>query len=140
MIFAYFICIAWGIMYYLSSRLTKIGLSYAGFTVVLLPITLAVLIYGYINNSYQNDLKLMNRDNFILIVLFIISSFFGNFLVFLSMKTVDPFTVSILELGYPIVVLLIMIFMNEIKFNWNHMFGIILTFFGIYLILKESSY
>jgi drug/metabolite transporter (DMT)-like permease len=140
MIFAYFICIAWGIMYYLSSRLTKIGLSYSGFTVVLLPITFAVLIYGYVNNTYQNDFKLMNRDNLILIVLFMISSFFGNFLVFVSMKTVDPFTISILEFGYPVVIFIIMFLMKEIQLNWNHLLGTILTFCGIYLILKESSH
>jgi len=140
MIFAYFICIAWGIMYYLSSRLTKIGLSYSGFGVILLPITLGVLIYGYMSGSFQNDLKLINRDNLILMILFMISSFFGNFLVFLAMKTVDPFTVSILELGYPIVIFLIMFLMNEVQPNWNHLIGIFLTFCGIYLILKESSH
>lgn len=140
MIFAYFICIAWGIMYYLSSRLTKIGLSYSGFGVILLPITLGVLIYGYMSESFQNDLKLINRNNLILMILFMISSFFGNFLVFLAMKTVDPFTVSILEFGYPVVIFMIMFLMNEVQPNWNHLFGTILTFCGIYLILKESSH
>lgn len=140
MIFAYFICIAWGIMYYLSSRLTKIGLSYSGFGVILFPITLGVLIYGYMSGDYERDLKLINRDNLILMILFMISSFFGNFLVFLAMKTVDPFTVSILELGYPIVIFIIMFLMKEVEPNWNHLFGVILTFSGIYLILKQSSH
>lgn len=140
MIYAYFICIAWGIMYYLSSRLTKMGLSYSGFTIILLPISICTIIYGFYNNQYQNDLKLINRENIIIFLLFIISSFIGNLLVFLSMKTVDPFIISILELGYPIIILLIMISLNEIKFNWSHFFGILLTFSGIYLILKESSH
>ena len=140
MIFAYFICIAWGIMYYLSSRLTKIGLSYSGFAVILLPITLGVLIYGYVNGDYERDLKLINRDNLFLIIIFMISSFFGNFLVFLSMKDVDPFTVSILELGYPIIIFVIMFLMKEVQPNWNHLLGIILNFCGIYLILKQSSH
>jgi drug/metabolite transporter (DMT)-like permease len=140
MIFAYFICIAWGIMYYLSSRLTKIGLSYSGFGIILLPITLGVLIYGYMSGDYERDLKLINRDNFILMILFMISSFFGNFLVFVSMKTVDPFTISILEFGYPVVIFLIMLLMKEVQPNWNHLIGMILTFCGIYLILKQSSH
>lgn len=140
MIFAYFICIAWGIMYYLSSRLTKIGLSYSGFTIILLPTTLGILIYGYLNESYRDDLKLINRNNLILMILFMISSFFGNFLVFISMKTVDPFTISILEFGYPIVIFMIMFLMKEVQPNWNHLLGMFLTFCGIYLILKESSH
>jgi drug/metabolite transporter (DMT)-like permease len=138
MIFAYFICIAWGIMYYLMSRLTKLGLSYGGFTIILLPITISMIIYGFYHNDYENDLKLLNKNNIILIISFIFSSFAGNVLVFLSMKTVDPFTVSILEIGYPIVILIIMILMNEVKFNMIHLLGIFFTFLGIFLILKES--
>ena len=138
MIYSYFICIAWGIMYYLSSRLTKNGLSYAGFSIVLLPITLMVVVYGYIHNDYRNDLRLINRDNLLLVVLFVISSFLGNFLVFLSMKEVDPFTISMLEFGYPIVIFTIMFFMGEIVPNWKHFIGIVFTFIGIYLILSET--
>ena len=80
----------------------------------------------------------MNRDNLLLVVLFVISSFLGNFLVFLSMKEVDPFTISMLEFGYPIVIFTIMFFMGEIVPNWKHFLGIIFTFIGIYLVLSET--
>lgn len=138
MIYSYFICIAWGIMYYLSSRLTRNGLSYPGFSLILLPITMIVVIYGYLNGDYRNDLKLLNRDNYLLMILFVISSFFGNFLVFLSMKEVDPFTISMLEFGYPIVIFIIMFFMGEVVPNMKHLIGVVFTFVGIYLILSET--
>jgi drug/metabolite transporter (DMT)-like permease len=136
MLQAYFICISWGIMYYLMSHLTKIGLSYSGFLIISLPITLGIIIYGTYNGDYINDLKLINFNNILLIIGYLIFNLLGNFLVFMAMKTVDPFTVSILELLYPVVILLLMILTGESQFKIIHFIGFILAFSGIILILK----
>jgi drug/metabolite transporter (DMT)-like permease len=139
MIYAYFISIAWGISYYLASRLTKIGISYSTFTLFLFPLSFGIIIYGIYNNDFKDNLKLIDSSNITLILFYVIFNLLGNVLVFMAMKTVDPFTVSILELAYPIVIFLIMFILNEIELNLNHVIGIFFTFFGIFLILKESS-
>jgi drug/metabolite transporter (DMT)-like permease len=139
MIYAYFIAIAWGCSYYLSSKITRLGLSYAGFSMILFPINFLIITFGYYNKDLHNDIKIINNGNYILMLSFILFNVLGNFLVFMSMKEVNPFVISILELGYPIIIFLIMFFNNEIKFSLNNIIGIILTMFGIFLILHDME-
>jgi drug/metabolite transporter (DMT)-like permease len=139
MIFAYFIAIAWGFSYYLSSKITRLGLSYAGFSMILFPINFLIIAFGYFNKDLHNDIKIISNGNYILMLSFILFNVLGNFLVFMSMKEVNPFVISILELGYPIIIFLIMFFNNEIKFSFNNIIGIILTMFGIFLILYDME-
>ena len=88
MIFAYFIAIAWGCSYYLSSKITRLGLSYAGFCMILFPVNFLIITFGYFSKDLYNDMKIINIGNYILMLSF---NVLGNFLVFMSMKEVNPF-------------------------------------------------
>jgi drug/metabolite transporter (DMT)-like permease len=139
MIYAIFTCFAWGIAYYLSAKISKAGISYSGFAFFYLPISIFVVGYGLLSGVIKQDLKLLVSLDWKIIVVYLFSSLIGNFCVYMAFKTTSPFLVATIELGYPIVILAILILRKETNWNWTQLLGTAIVIFGMILVLKESG-
>lgn len=139
MFYAIFTCFAWGVAYYLSSKLSKAGISYAGLSLLYLPLTLFLVGYGVASGGIKSDLKLLQTIDWRMILLYLVASFAGSWCVYMAFKTTSPFIVAVIELGYPIVILAILVARGEGSWTASQLIGTASVMAGIVLVLKESA-
>lgn len=139
MFYAIFTCFAWGIAYYLSAKISKAGISYSGFALFYLPISISVVGYGLLSENIKQDLKLLTTIDWKVVVVYLFASLAGNYCVYMAFKTTSPFLVAIIELGYPIVILAILVIRKETAWSWTQLLGTAIVIFGMILVLKESE-
>jgi drug/metabolite transporter (DMT)-like permease len=139
MFYAIFTCFAWGVAYYLSAKISKAGVGYATFALLYLPISISVVVYGLLSGSIKSDLSIVQKIDWRIIVFYLFASLAGNFAVYMAFKTTSPFLVAIIELGYPLVILAILIIRNETSFEPRQLLGAVIVIFGMILVLKEKG-
>ena len=136
---AYIIWILWAIFYYSTSKLAKSGLNYSTLTLLYIPVNIIIIFIGLYNKSIQNDLLNFNTTIIKWYIIYMISGLFAGWIVYNSVKTIDPFLIAILELLYPLGILIIQLINNETKINYQVLLGSILALFGIALVLSNES-
>lgn len=136
MIYALMASFFWGLMYYANSKIIKTGMTYSQILVFSLPLWFFMMFFLRKDESLI-DLKLI-ENNKLLIIIFLISSILGNFLIFQSLKENDVVVISVLEMTYPIFILLIKFFFERERIEWTQMLGILVTIFGVFLVVKKD--
>lgn len=135
MIYALVASFFWGVMYYSNSKIVKTGMTYSQILFFSLP------LWFFLMFLLKKDENLVNiemiGENKLFIFLFLVSSVLGNFLIFQSLKKADVVIISVLEMTYPIFILLIKFFFEREKIEWTQAFGIMVTVFGVFLVVKK---
>ena len=139
MFYAIFTCFAWGVAYYLSAKLSKAGISYSGLSLLYLPISLAIVGYGLLSENLKNDMRLLTTIDWRVVVLYLFASLSGSWCVYMAFKTTSPFIVAIIELGYPIVILAILVARKESDWTVLQLMGTAIVIVGMILVLKENK-
>lgn len=136
MIYALMASFFWGIMYYANSKIVKTGMTYSQMLFFSLPLWFFLMFFLRKDESLfdQN----MVESNKLFLILFLISSILGNFLIFQSLKTADVVIISVIEMTYPIFILLIKFFFERERIEWTQMLGILVTIFGVFLVVKKD--
>ena len=126
----------WGIMYYSNSKIVKTGMTYSQILFFSLPLWFFLMFLLRKEESLL-DFNMIEKNKFF-IVLFLISSVLGNFLIFQSLKNADVVIISVLEMTYPIFILLIKFLFERERIEWPQMIGILVTIFGVFLVVKKD--
>ena len=136
MIYALMASFFWGIMYYANSKIVKTGMTYSQMLFFSLPLWFFLMFFLRKDESLfdQN----MVESNKLFLVLFLISSILGNFLIFQSLKTADVVIIAVIEMTYPIFILLIKFFFERERIEWTQMLGVLVTIFGVFLVVKKD--
>lgn len=136
MIYALMASFFWGIMYYANSKIVKTGMTYSQMLFFSLPLWFFLMFFLRKDESLfdQN----MVESNKLFLTLFLISSIIGNFLIFQSLKKADVVIISVIEMTYPIFILLIKFFFERERIEWTQMLGILVTIFGVFLVVKKD--
>lgn len=136
MIYALMASFFWGIMYYANSKIVKTGMTYSQMLFFSLPLWFFLMFFLRKDESLfdQN----MVESNKLFLILFLISSIIGNFLIFQSLKKADVVIISVIEMTYPIFILLIKFFFERERIEWTQMLGILVTIFGVFLVVKKD--
>lgn len=136
MIYALMASFFWGIMYYANSKIVKTGMTYSQMLFFSLPLWFFLMFFLRKDESLfdQN----MVESNKLFLILFLISSILGNFLIFQSLKKADVVIISVIEMTYPIFILLIKFFFERERIEWTQMLGILVTIFGVFLVVKKD--
>lgn len=136
MIYAFLASFFWGIMYYSNSKIVKSGMTYSQILVFSLP------LWFFLMFLLKGDEKLIDFDAAIknknYLLFFLCSSIIGNFLIFQSLKNADVVIISVLEMTYPIFILLIRFFLEKERIEITQFLGIVITIFGVFLTLKKD--
>lgn len=136
MIYALMASFFWGIMYYSNSKIVKTGMTYSQILFFSLPLWFFLMFLLRKEESLL-DFNMIEKNKFF-IVLFLISSVLGNFLIFQSLKNADVVIISVLEMTYPIFILLIKFLFERERIEWPQMIGILVTIFGVFLVVKKD--
>ena len=136
MIYALMASFFWGIMYYSNSKIVKTGMTYSQNLFFSLPLWFFLMFLLRKEESLL-DFNMIEKNKFF-IVLFLISSVLGNFLIFQSLKNADVVIISVLEMTYPIFILLIKFLFERERIEWPQMIGILVTIFGVFLVVKKD--
>ena len=136
MIYALMASFFWGIMYYANSKIVKTGMAYSQMVFFSLPLWFFLMFFLRKDESLfdQN----MVESNKLFLVLFLISSILGNFLIFQSLKKADVVIIAVIEMTYPIFILLIKFFFERERIEWTQMLGVLVTIFGVFLVVKKD--
>ena len=136
MIYALMASFFWGIMYYANSKIVKTGMTYSQMLFFSLPLWFFLMFFLRKDESLfdQN----MVESNKLFLVLFLISSILGNFLIFQSLKKADVVIIAVIEMTYPIFILLIKFFFERERIEWTQMLGVLVTIFGVFLVVKKD--
>lgn len=136
MIYALMASFFWGIMYYANSKIVKTGMTYSQMLFFSLPLWFFLMFFLRKDESLfdQN----MVESNKLFLILFLISSIIGNFLIFQSLKTADVVIIAVIEMTYPIFILLIKFLFERERIEWTQMLGILVTIFGVFLVVKKD--
>lgn len=136
MIYALMASFFWGIMYYANSKIVKTGMTYSQMLFFSLPLWFFLMFFLRKDESLfdQN----MVESNKLFLTLFLISSILGNFLIFQSLKKADVVIISVIEMTYPIFILLIKFFFERERIEWTQILGILVTIFGVFLVVKKD--
>lgn len=136
MIYALMASFFWGIMYYANSKIVKTGMTYSQMLFFSLPLWFFLMFFLRKDESLfdQN----MVESNKLFLILFLISSIIGNFLIFQSLKKADVVIISVIEMTYPIFILLIKFLFERERIEWTQMLGILVTIFGVFLVVKKD--
>lgn len=136
MIYALMASFFWGIMYYANSKIVKTGMTYSQMLFFSLPLWFFLMFFLRKDESLfdQN----MVESNKLFLILFLISSILGNFLIFQSLKKADVVIIAVIEMTYPIFILLIKFFFERERIEWTQMLGILVTIFGVFLVVKKD--
>jgi drug/metabolite transporter (DMT)-like permease len=136
MIYAFLASFFWGIMYYSNSKIVKSGMTYSQILFFSLPLWFFLMFF------LKGDEKLVDFDMAIknknYLLFFLCASILGNFLIFQSLKNADVVIISVLEMTYPIFILLIRFFLEKERIEITQFLGIIITIFGVFLTLKKD--
>ena len=136
MIYAVTASFFWGIMYYANSKIIKSGMTYSQILFFTLPLWVFLM---FILKGDDELLNLeMDEKNKYFLFIFVISSILGNFLVFQSLKNADVVIISVLEMTYPIFILLIKFILEKERIEWSQIVGILVTIFGVFLVVKKD--
>jgi len=136
MIYAFLASFFWGIMYYSNSKIVKSGMTYSQILFFSLPLWFFLMFF------LKGDEKLIDFDMAIknknYLLFFLCASILGNFLIFQSLKNADVVIISVLEMTYPIFILLIRFFLEKERIEITQFLGIVITNFGVFLTLKKD--
>ena len=136
MIYALMASFFWGIMYYSNSKIVKTGMTYSQILFFSLPLWF-FLMFLLRKEESLFDFNMIEKNKFF-IVLFLISSVLGNFLIFQSLKNADVVIISVLEMTYPIFILLIKFLFEKERIEWSQLVGILVTIFGVFMVVKKD--
>ena len=136
MIYAVTASFFWGIMYYANSKIIKSGMTYSQILFFTLPLWVFLMFILKGDDELLN-LEMAEKNKYFLFI-FVISSILGNFLVFQSLKNADVVIISVLEMTYPIFILLIKFILEKERIEWSQMIGILVTIFGVFLVVKKD--
>jgi drug/metabolite transporter (DMT)-like permease len=135
MIYAFLASFFWGIMYYSNSKIVKSGMTYSQILVFSLPLWFFLMFLLKGNEKLVDfDMAIKNKNY---LLFFLCSSIIGNFLIFQSLKNADVVIISVLEMTYPIFILLIRFFLEKERIEITQFLGIVITIFGVFLTLKK---
>ena len=136
MIYAFLASFFWGIMYYSISKIVKSGMTYSQILVFSLPLWffLMFLLKGD-EKLFDFDMAIKNKNY---LLFFLCSSIVGNFLIFQSLKSADVVIISVLEMTYPIFILLIRFLLEKERIEITQLLGIVITILGVFLTLKKD--
>lgn len=136
MIYAFLASFFWGIMYYSNSKIVKSGMTYSQILVFSLPLWffLMFLLKGD-EKLFDFDMAIKNKNY---LLFFLCSSIVGNFLIFQSLKSADVVIISVLEMTYPIFILLIRFLLEKERIEITQLLGIVITILGVFLTLKKD--
>jgi len=136
MIYAILAGFFWGIMYYSNSKIVKSGMTYSQILVFSLPLWIFLMFLLKGNEKLIDiDMAIKNKNY---LLFFLCSSILGNFLIFQSLKNADVVIISVLEMTYPIFILLIRFFLEKERIEITQFLGIVITIFGVFLTLKKD--
>lgn len=136
MIYAVTASFFWGIMYYANSKIIKSGMTYSQILFFTLPLWVFLMFILKGDDELLN-LEMAEKNKYFLFI-FVISSILGNFLVFQSLKNADVVIISVLEMTYPIFILLIKFLFERERIEWSQVVGILVTIFGVFLVVKKD--
>ena len=136
MIYAVTASFFWGIMYYANSKIIKSGMTYSQILFFTLPLWVFLMFILKGDDELLN-LEMAEKNKYFLFI-FVISSILGNFLVFQSLKNADVVIISVLEMTYPIFILLIKFILEKERIEWSQIVGILVTIFGVFLVVKKD--
>lgn len=136
MIYALMASFFWGIMYYSNSKIVKTGMTYSQILFFSLPLWF-FLMFLLRKEESLFDFNMIEKNKFF-IILFLISSVLGNFLIFQSLKNADVVIISVLEMTYPIFILLIKFLFEQERVEWSQVVGILVTIFGVFMVVKKD--
>ena len=108
-------------------------------------ILLFFVIYKYFNNNKDfiesyNNIKKISVYEIPLIILFFLLTLLSSFYFYKNEQKHSPFINSLFLRGGTIVgILLIGVLVHKENYNFEQIIGIILTFVGIYLIMKNKK-
>jgi drug/metabolite transporter (DMT)-like permease len=126
----------WGIMYYSNSKIVKTGMTYSQILFFSLPLWF-FLMFLLRKEESLFDFNMIEKNKFF-IILFLISSVLGNFLIFQSLKNADVVIISVLEMTYPIFILFIRFLLEKERIEITQFLGIVITILGVFLTLKRD--
>jgi drug/metabolite transporter (DMT)-like permease len=136
MIYAILAGFFWGIMYYSNSKIVKSGMTYSQILVFSLPLWIFLMFLLKGNEKLIDiDIAIKNKNY---LLFFLCSSIIGNFLIFQSLKNADVVIIAVLEMTYPIFILLIRFFLEKERIEITQFLGIVITIFGVFLTLKKD--
>jgi len=136
MIYAFLASFFWGIMYYSNSKIVKSGMTYSQILVFSLPLWFFLMFFLKGNEKLIDvDMAIKNKNY---LLFFLCASIIGNFLIFQSLKNADVVIISVLEMTYPIFILLIRFFLEKERIEITQFLGIVITIFGVFLTLKKD--
>ena len=136
MIYAVTASFFWGIMYYTNSKIVKTGMTYSQILFFSLPLWF-FLMFLLRKEESLFDFNMIEKNKFF-IILFLVSSVLGNFLIFQSLKNADVVIISVLEMTYPIFILLFKFFLEKERIELSQIVGILVTIFGVFMVVKKD--
>lgn len=134
-IFAVMASVTWGLVYVIDQKiLTSISpvlwlaLSSFVIAVLLLPVIL-------LNKEDVRVIIYSGRSNLLLILSSQILIAISTFFIFSSIRRLGAMTASIIEITYPIFVILFSIFLLNYSLNMYFWIGTLLVFFGVFILV-----
>lgn len=133
MIYAILASVFWGAMYFFQAKLISKGMNLVTLWGINMIPNLIYLTIGYKN--FGNNLSL--KEDWITLLCWVTGSYLGSFFIYLSLKHTDVSSASIIEMTYPVFIMLLLWFVdNEIP-NKQSLMGFLLIFVGSVLIFKK---
>ena len=132
MIYAILSSIFWGVMYFFQAKLISKGMN----LVTLWGLNMIPNII-YLTISYKDFGNNLSREDLPTICFWLTGSYLGSFFIYLSLKHTDVSSASIIEMTYPVFILLLLFFVDGETPNSKSIMGFVLIFVGSILIFKK---
>ena len=133
MIYAILASLFWGVMYYFQSKLISKGMNLVTMWGLNMIPNIVYLIISH--KEFGNNISF--KDNFYLFFFWITGSYLGSFFIYLSLKNTDVSSASIIEMTYPVFIMMLLFLIDGEIPNIKSIVGFILIFIGSIFILKK---
>lgn len=135
-IYAIAAAVTWGLVYAIDQKiLTKVS----PLSLLFIDALLAIVILFPVLIWDMGSVKILlasGRDNLWLIFLSLVLAILANFFIFSAIKNLDASTASIIEITYPIFVILFSFLLFKQTINLYFALGALLIFAGTVIVIK----
>lgn len=139
-IFSIIASITWGLAYALDQKVLEkitpislISISYFVCFFLTLP-------FLFSDKKNIGSLVALDKKEAIIFFLAILLTFVANYFILAGIKMLDASTASVIEISYPIFVILFSIIIFRTMPNYLFFVGSSIAVFGIYIIMKSTNY
>ena len=134
MIYAVIASFFWGTMYYFQSKLISKGMNLVTMWGLNMMPNVLYLLFFY--DKFADNFSL--KDNFYLLIFWLCGSIMGSFFIFQSLRNTSVVIAAVIEMTYPLFILLFKFILEKERIEWSQIVGILVTIFGVFLVVKKD--